>query len=92
MGQLALSGEAGRPLNRVEASVSTVPTDQPEGDGTLAWDSTTLVLASTRRGCRGPRLHLRCCGHRRGHHDASGAGRHGQNALDVPRRACSSYR
>jgi L-alanine-DL-glutamate epimerase-like enolase superfamily enzyme len=28
----------------VEASVHTVPTDVPEADGTLAWDSTTMVL------------------------------------------------
>ena len=28
----------------LEASVHTVPTDTPEADGTLAWDSTTMVL------------------------------------------------
>ena len=30
----------------------TVPTDQPEADGTLAWDSTTLVLVEVRAGGR----------------------------------------
>ncbi|MFF9571584.1 enolase C-terminal domain-like protein [Streptomyces sp. NPDC014685] len=35
----------GEPLIRtVEAVAYTVPTDAPEADGTLAWDSTTLVL------------------------------------------------
>ena len=28
----------------LRASAYTVPTDQPEGDGTFAWDSTTLVV------------------------------------------------
>ncbi|MCK1822771.1 mandelate racemase [Streptomyces sp. XM83C] len=36
-------------VDRVETSVYTVPTDAPEADGTLAWDSTTLVLVSV--GC-----------------------------------------
>ena len=31
-------------VGSVSASAYTVPTDQPEADGTLAWDSTTLVL------------------------------------------------
>ncbi|MFJ3086451.1 enolase C-terminal domain-like protein [Streptomyces sp. NPDC086838] len=31
-------------MDRVETAVYTVPTDAPEGDGTLAWDETTLVL------------------------------------------------
>jgi len=34
----------------VDTSVFTVPTDAPEADGTLTWDSTTLVLATVR--CR----------------------------------------
>ena len=32
------------PVESITASAYTVPTDQPESDGTLAWDSTTLVL------------------------------------------------
>ena len=35
---------ADAPLRSVRASAFTVPTDSPEADGTLAWDSTTLVL------------------------------------------------
>jgi L-alanine-DL-glutamate epimerase-like enolase superfamily enzyme len=34
----------------VTASACTVPTDAPEADGTLAWDSTTLVLVEVRAG------------------------------------------
>jgi L-alanine-DL-glutamate epimerase-like enolase superfamily enzyme len=29
----------------VDSRVYTVPTDQPEGDGTLGWSSTTVVVA-----------------------------------------------
>jgi L-alanine-DL-glutamate epimerase-like enolase superfamily enzyme len=32
------------PVERIEVSAYTVPTDSPESDGTLAWDSTTMVL------------------------------------------------
>jgi L-alanine-DL-glutamate epimerase-like enolase superfamily enzyme len=31
-------------VDRVGTAVYTVPTDAPEGDGTLAWDSTTMVV------------------------------------------------
>ncbi|WP_420310401.1 enolase C-terminal domain-like protein [Streptomyces sp. YS-B37] len=31
-------------VDRVETAVYTVPTDAPEGDGTLAWDSTTMIV------------------------------------------------
>ncbi|AUG81693.1 mandelate racemase [Kitasatospora sp. MMS16-BH015] len=31
-------------VERIGARVYTVPTDDPEGDGTLTWDSSTLVL------------------------------------------------
>ncbi|OEU99729.1 mandelate racemase [Streptomyces qinglanensis] len=37
-------------VERVETAVYTVPTDAPEGDGTLAWSSTTLVLARVHSG------------------------------------------
>lgn len=35
---------ADAPIDDVNVSVYTVPTDAPEADGTLAWSSTTLVL------------------------------------------------
>lgn len=31
-------------INRVDVSVYSIPTDAPEGDGTLTWNSTTLIL------------------------------------------------
>ncbi|MFG2126311.1 enolase C-terminal domain-like protein [Streptomyces sp. NPDC048751] len=37
-------------LHRPAVSVYTVPTDAPEADGTLAWDSTTVVLAEVTAG------------------------------------------
>ena len=41
---------ADTPIESVEASVYTVPTDAPEADGTLSWDSTTMVLVQARAG------------------------------------------
>jgi hypothetical protein len=40
----------GTPIESLEAAVYTVPTDAPEGDGTLTWDSTTMVLTCVRAG------------------------------------------
>jgi L-alanine-DL-glutamate epimerase-like enolase superfamily enzyme len=37
--------KAAETVERVSASVYTIPTDQPEADGTLAWSSTTMVIA-----------------------------------------------
>lgn len=34
----------------LEVSAYTIPTDQPEADGTLAWDSTTIVVAHAHGG------------------------------------------
>jgi L-alanine-DL-glutamate epimerase-like enolase superfamily enzyme len=34
----------GTPLERIEASAFTIPTEQPEADGTLEWDSTTILI------------------------------------------------
>lgn len=38
------------PIERVEARAFCVPTDAPESDGTLEWDSTTLVLVEVSAG------------------------------------------
>jgi L-alanine-DL-glutamate epimerase-like enolase superfamily enzyme len=38
------------PIDTVEVAVYTVPTDAPEADGTLSWDSTTVVLVTIRSG------------------------------------------
>lgn len=37
-------------VESLDVSVYRVPTDQPESDGTLSWDSTTLVLVQLRAG------------------------------------------
>ncbi len=37
-------------IDGINASAYTVPTDQPESDGTLAWDSTTMVLVEATAG------------------------------------------
>ncbi|NUO33687.1 MAG: mandelate racemase, partial [Dermatophilaceae bacterium] len=35
---------AGGTVDAVRATAFTVPTDAPEADGTIAWDSTTCVV------------------------------------------------
>jgi L-alanine-DL-glutamate epimerase-like enolase superfamily enzyme len=40
-------------IDKIEVDTFTVPTDRPESDGTLEWDSTTLVLARAFAGSRG---------------------------------------
>ena len=40
----AVAASAGARLEALEVSAYTVPTDAPEADGTLAWDSTTIVV------------------------------------------------
>src|SRR5262249_28388109 len=39
-------------IERVEVSAYTVPTDLPESDGTLEWDSTTIVVVEVAGGGR----------------------------------------
>ena len=38
------------PITRCEAFAYKIPTDQPESDGTLEWDSTTMVVALIQAG------------------------------------------
>ena len=40
------------PIERIDVSAYTIPTDAPESDGTLAWSSTTMVLVSATAGNR----------------------------------------
>ena len=42
--------EGGPTIDTVSAAAYTIPTDQPEADGTLAWDSTTMVCATVTAG------------------------------------------
>ncbi len=37
-------------IDEIQTRVYTIPTDAPEADGTLAWDSTTMVLVRVRSG------------------------------------------
>src|SRR5436309_10177924 len=37
-------------IERIAVSAFEIPTDQPESDGTLEWDSTTLVLVEASAG------------------------------------------
>jgi L-alanine-DL-glutamate epimerase-like enolase superfamily enzyme len=39
-------------IEQVDVSTFTIPTDFPESDGTLEWDSTTLILVEIRAGGR----------------------------------------
>ncbi|MBV8257843.1 MAG: mandelate racemase [Actinobacteria bacterium] len=39
-------------MTRLDVSVYTIPTDQPESDGTLEWDSTTVVVVEATEGGR----------------------------------------
>jgi hypothetical protein len=43
-------GDNGVPIERLDVSAYTVPTDFPESDGTIQWDSTTLVLVQATAG------------------------------------------
>ena len=38
------------PVEAVEVAAYTVPTDAPEADGTLSWESTTIVVVHVRAG------------------------------------------
>lgn len=38
------------PIDEVAVASYTIPTDAPESDGTLAWDRTTIVIATVRAG------------------------------------------
>ena len=38
------------PVRRLDVSAYAIPTEQPESDGTLQWDSTTLVLVEIQAG------------------------------------------
>lgn len=40
-------------MERLDVSAYAVPTDAPESDGTLAWDSTTVVLVEVSGGVGG---------------------------------------
>ncbi|CCF82966.1 enolase C-terminal domain-like protein [Nitrolancea hollandica] len=45
-----MTGKVEVPIEQVDVSAYTIPTDFPESDGTLAWDSTTMVLVEITAG------------------------------------------
>jgi L-alanine-DL-glutamate epimerase-like enolase superfamily enzyme len=46
----ALATRVEAPVEAVEVAAYTVPTDAPEADGTLSWESTTIVVVHARAG------------------------------------------
>ncbi|MDN5863795.1 MAG: mandelate racemase [Gammaproteobacteria bacterium] len=46
----ASPGRAAAPIETIEVSAYEIPTDAPESDGTLEWDSTTMVLVEVSAG------------------------------------------
>lgn len=46
------SVQSGTPIQGVNARAYKIPTDAPEADGTLSWDSTTLVVTHVKGGGR----------------------------------------
>jgi L-alanine-DL-glutamate epimerase-like enolase superfamily enzyme len=49
-----LATAVGTAVERLQASAHTIPTDRPESDGTLEWDSTTIVVVEAHAdGCVG---------------------------------------
>ena len=45
-----MSVATGTAVERVDVSAHTIPTDEPESDGTLEWDSTTIVIVQAHAG------------------------------------------
>ena len=45
-----MSVATGATVERLEVSAHTIPTDEPESDGTLEWDSTTIVVVRVHSG------------------------------------------
>jgi hypothetical protein len=38
------------PIRQIDVSAYTIPTESPESDGTLVWDSTTIVVVEAHAG------------------------------------------
>lgn len=49
---MGASGRPGAPIERVAVSAYRVPTDRSESDGTLEWETTTLILVEVSAGGR----------------------------------------
>src|SRR5918911_4023461 len=47
---MSASTARGVALDRLDVAAYTIPTDEPESDGTLEWDSTTMVVVEAEGG------------------------------------------
>ncbi|HET8742643.1 MAG TPA: enolase C-terminal domain-like protein [Gaiella sp.] len=47
---MTVASRARTAIRQIEVGAYTVPTDEPESDGTLEWDSTTIVVVQCRAG------------------------------------------
>jgi hypothetical protein len=45
-----VSVATGTAVDRLEVFAKTIPTDEPESDGTFEWDSTTIVVVQAHAG------------------------------------------
>jgi L-alanine-DL-glutamate epimerase-like enolase superfamily enzyme len=48
--EIAVPDRVGTPVERIQVSAYSVPTDGPESDGTLEWDKTTIVVVEATAG------------------------------------------
>ena len=48
--EIAVPDRVGTPVQRIQVSAYSVPTDSPESDGTLEWDKTTIVVVEATAG------------------------------------------
>lgn len=49
-GSVTVTAGSGCRVERLDATAYTIPTDAPESDGTMAWDSTTIVVVEAHAG------------------------------------------
>jgi hypothetical protein len=47
---IAIAQNSAIPIQEVRVSAYTIPTEQPESDGTIEWNSTTMVLVEVQAG------------------------------------------
>ena len=47
---MSRTGQPSAPIEAIDCRAYSIPTEQPESDGTLQWDSTTLVVVRARAG------------------------------------------
>ena len=59
MSDTTTNAVTGARIDSVEVIAYTVPTDAPEADGTISWDSTTMVVVRGRPAARRHRVDVR---------------------------------